>query len=66
MTLKGAKVWMLSNPGKKITCQYFHDEWIMFDGLRFVFEDGVEPDLWWWNRASEFKTEWWELKEEYL
>ena len=44
MTLKEARAWMLSNPGKKITCQYFHDEWIMFDGSRFVFEDGVEPD----------------------
>ena len=46
MTLKEARAWMLSNPGKKITCQYFHDEWIMFDGSRFVFEDGVEPDSW--------------------
>ena len=64
MTLKEARAWMLSNLGKKITCQYFHDEWIMFDGSRFVFENGVEPDSWWWANAYEFKCEWYEMKEE--
>ena len=64
MTLKEARAWMLSNPGKKITCQYFHDEWIMFDGSLFVFEDGVQPSSWWWADAYEFKCEWYELKED--
>lgn len=54
---------MLSNPEKKVTCQYFHDEWIMFDGQKFVFEDGVEPDAYWWNKAYGFDTDWWELKK---
>ena len=40
----------------------FHNEWIMFDGSRFVFEDGVEPDSWWWANAYEFKCEWYEMK----
>ena len=63
MTLKEARAWMLSNPGKKITCQYFHDVWIMFDGSRFVFEDYCYPE-WWWANAYEFKCEWYEKKEE--
>ena len=48
---------------KKITCQYFHDEWIMFDGSRLFFE--ME-----WNRIvvvgempCEFKCRWYEIKE---
>ena len=39
MNLPEARAWMISNPGKKVTCKYFHDECIMFDGYRFVFED---------------------------
>lgn len=61
MTLKEARAWMISNPGKKVTCPYFHDEWIMFDGSRFVFEDGVEPDAYWWNKAYGFDCRWAEL-----
>ena len=54
---------MISNPGKKVTCQAFLGEWIMFDGRKFVFEDGVEPDAYWWRIAQGFNTEFWELKE---
>lgn len=43
MTLKEARAFMLSNPGAKIACRYFHDEWIMFDGRRFVFDE--MPDI---------------------
>lgn len=66
MTLEQAREWMLSNPGKKITCEYFHNDWIMFDGSRFVFENGSEADSeWWqWMYAHEFKSEWYEMKEE--
>lgn len=35
----------------------------VLDGERFVFEDGVEPDVCWWSYAYDFKTDWWELKE---
>lgn len=64
MNLPEARAWMLCNPGKKVTCEYFHDEWIMFDGYRFVFEDGVEPDEYWWNKAYLFNCTWWEVKED--
>ena len=47
MTLSEAKAYMISNPGVKFTCQVFHDEWIMFDGINFVFEDGYKPDPYW-------------------
>lgn len=63
MTLKEAKAWMLSHPGQKVICPYFHDEWILFDGSRFVFEDGVEPDAYWWNKANGFDCKWAVLKE---
>lgn len=63
MTLKEAKAWMISNPGKKVTCQVFLGEWIMFDGRKFVFEDGVEPDDYWWHIEQGFNAEFWELKE---
>ena len=64
MTLKEARAYMLSNPGVKFTCRYFHDEWIMFDGNRFVFEDGVEPDAYWWNKAYLFNCDWFRMKDE--
>lgn len=64
MTLKEARAYMLSNPGVKFTCCYFHDEWIMFDGNRFVFEDGVEPDACWWNKAYLFNCDWFRMKDE--
>lgn len=64
MTLKEARVFMLNNLGAKIACRYFHDEWIMFDGCRFVFEDGVEPDAWWWANAKDFDCEWYVIEEE--
>ena len=55
MTLQEAKAYMISNPGVKFTCQVFHNEWIMFDGTKFVFEDGYQPDLYGglrqWNGA---------------
>lgn len=65
MTLKEAKAYMISNPMKKITCQYFQNEWewIMFNGKEFVFEDGYSPDLFWWNQAYGFNTDWWEITD---
>lgn len=63
MTLAEARTWMINNPGKKITCPFFHDEWIMFDTEKctFIFEDGVVPTIEWWRTAKEFKCEWYEL-----
>lgn len=64
MTLSEARTWMMNNPGKKITCSYFHDEWIMYDDEKctFVFEDGIIPTFEWWSTAKEFKCEWYELR----
>lgn len=64
MTLAEARTWMMNNPGEKITCQYFHNEWIMWDNekLKFVFEDGVTPDAYWWSVANNYKCDWYELK----
>ena len=64
MTLAEARTWMLNNPGKKITCQYFHDEWIMYDKEKntFIFEDGVIPTIEWWNAAKTYNCKWYELK----
>ena len=59
MTLAEAKAYMISNPGVKFTCQVFHDEWIMFDGTYFVFEDGYHPDLYWWTKALSWGYDWW-------
>lgn len=59
MTLKEAKAYMISNPGVKFTCQVFHNEWIMFDGTKFIFEDGYQPDLYWWTKAMEWGYDWW-------
>lgn len=63
MTLSEARAWMMNNPGKKITCPYFHNEWIMYDDEKwtFVFEDGVMPTVEWWNKAKSFNCEWYEL-----
>lgn len=56
---------MMKSPGMKFTCEYFHDnEWIMFDGKRFVFENGTEVPEDWWDAAFDFHTDWWEFKEE--
>ena len=63
MTLKEAKAYMISNQMKKITCQYFHDEWIMFNGKEFVFEDGYSPDLFWWQTMSSHNMDWWEITD---
>ena len=64
MTLAAARTWMMNNPKKKMTCQYFHDEWIMWDDerLKFVFEDGVVPDAYWWEEALTWNIEWWTIK----
>lgn len=59
MTLSEAKAYMISNPGVKFTCQVFHDEWIMFDGINFVFEDGYKPDPYWWTTALSWGYDWW-------
>lgn len=63
MTLAEARTWMINNPGKKITCKYFHDEWIMYDAekLQFVLKDGVSPDAYWWSVAKHYNCEWHEL-----
>lgn len=63
MTLKEARAYMISNPGTKFTCQVFHDEWIMFDGIKFVFEDGYSPDNYWWNQAKSWGYDWWIVNE---
>lgn len=65
MTLKEAKAYMISNPGTKFICQVFHDEWIMYDAEKnkFVFEDGYEPDLYWWRTAMAWDYDWWILDE---
>ena len=63
MTLQEARAYMISNPGTKFTCQVFHDEWIMFDGIKFVFEDGYYPDNYWWNRAKSWGYDWWIINE---
>ena len=65
MTLKEARAYMLSYPGTKFTCQVFHEEWIMYDDKknRFVFEDGYEPDLFWWGKALAWGYNWWILDE---
>ena len=55
---------MISNPGVKFTCQVFHDEWIMFDGTDFVFEDSYRPDLYWWTTALSWGYDWWILHKE--
>lgn len=31
----------------------------MFDGTKFVFEDGYQPDLYWWTKAMEWGYDWW-------
>lgn len=64
MTLKEARAYMISNPGLKFSCCYFHDEWIMFDGTRFVFEDGVSPDAYWWSKAYLFDCSWFKVDDE--
>lgn len=63
MTLAEARTWMINNPGKKITCKYFHNEWIMYDAKKrqFIFEDGVRPTCEWWSTAKHFDCEWYEL-----
>ena len=48
---------MISNPGIKFTCQVFHDEWIMFDGINFVFEDGKSHSSLYKIPPYEFETE---------
>ena len=65
MTLQEAKAYMISNPGTKFTCQVFHDEWLMYspDQNRFIFEDGYEPDLYWWTKAMSWDYDWWIVKE---
>lgn len=63
MTLEKSRIWMLDNPGRKVTCPYFIDEWIMFNGTRFVFENGEEVNAEWWHVAYGFPCKWTELKE---
>ena len=65
MTLKKAKEYMVEHPGTKFICQVFHDEWIMYDAEKnkFVFEDGYEPDVYWWLTAMSWDYDWWILDE---
>ena len=58
MTFKEALSWFIS-AHKKITCSYFHDEYLTNDNNNnYVFEDGYAPDAQWFNTAQSWNTDW--------
>lgn len=63
MTLQEAKNYMKEHPHSKFACQVFHNEWISFDGVEFIFEDGCCPDSYWWRQAESWGYDWWMIDE---
>ena len=59
MTFKEALSWVIS-AHKKITCSYFHDEYLTIDNNNnYVVEDGYAPDVQWFNTAQSWNTDLW-------
>lgn len=63
MTLQEAKIYMTQHPHSKFACQVFHNEWISFDGVGFIFEDGYRPDDYWFMTAESWGYDWWLVNE---
>lgn len=59
MTFKEALSWVIS-VHKKITCSYFHDEYLTVDNNgNYVVEDGYAPDAQWFTTAQSWNADWW-------
>lgn len=64
MTLNEALPYVLS-ANKKITCTYFHDEWLGLDFAtgEYIFEDGCHPGEELFASARTWNTDWWIIAE---